>query len=220
MNKYKDIIKFLPDYIRKNGSNFKKILQIISNREEEIINVLEELKKCDDIDYSYGYNLDRLAENYAVYRPKDYLNNDIRFKKYLKARVTAMFNHGNIDSIKNLLAVVFDRDKESFIIKDLPESGTFELIMPSNISGNEIKENLDIVRAAGVGYSLKSYVVSQIGYKGSSYKMICKYDKKPFKARKDIYVNTGLVAKQYISQDQLIISTIVNSNHQHLGGNK
>ncbi len=218
MKTFDEIINYLPMSIRgkdAKNTNVAKLIKIVYEQQKILE---EEIKKIINLEYSEEnslhlehldeYSLERLGNNYSV-NNKGYEKE--RYRRYLLAKINSFMSMGNIESIENLLMVIFDCVKEDFEIYDYT-NGNFKLMLTREMSGVEVKENVDLCRAAGIGFVTALYSKGEIRVEVNNYikekpiKVIKKYDIKKFLARDMWKVNEGIIAKEYIARDNLILS--------------
>ncbi len=121
------LFEVLPQSLRRKKPNeangVKKLLKIANKQFYEIYKNIEAVQIIDD-DISIGemylnhlseHDLKRLADNYGIVRGE---YDKERFKRYIVAKVNSFLNTGNTESIKELLGIVFNENKEAFRVED------------------------------------------------------------------------------------------------------
>ncbi len=239
------LFEVLPQSLRRKKPNeangVKKLLKIANKQFYEIYKNIEAVQIIDD-DISIGemylnhlseHDLKRLADNYGIVRGE---YDKERFKRYIVAKVNSFLNTGNIESIKELLGIVFNENKEAFRVEDYTQ-GVFKVSIPSSVNGREAVENIEMCKAAGIGFVLTSYsrgIIELIINKlegNRPLKSIRKKDQNMYFAREADYmedgvivkgkrINDGMVASTYTSRNQLIVGTRVEGMSEKILWNR
>lgn len=151
-----DYIKKLPDCFEKaENSNNEKLLRINYDMLQALRTEIQKLSEALDINSVTGYTLDLYGEMLGQERGQ---LDDGRYKVLIMAAILKNLCKCDGNSIIDIMALVFDCDKDDFCIKDYEEESAtvtleklpYSVLMAVGITGKEAARIVKQMLPAGV----------------------------------------------------------------------
>jgi hypothetical protein len=165
----KSMLQRLTDNLAKSpSSKIGKIFFLISNHFTELKETFEKIERWRDVDQAEGTTLELLGENIGIKRGN---LEDPLFRPLIKTKAAINRSHGNIDSVIDVAAVVFNLPVEQIRIKENYPAGLqiwlpIETLETTVYETNVLYDILGRAKSGGVSldvlYLLKEGAVEHI----------------------------------------------------------
>jgi hypothetical protein len=129
------MLKKLPyQFNNDETGNIGKLLGVISPEMQQINDTLKNIKSSQDIDVAEGHTLDRIGVNVDQSRGSF---NDLEYRSLLKAKIKQSLSKGDIDTIIEVAATVFDVDFSDITLEEV-----YPAKINIKVAKSDVTENL------------------------------------------------------------------------------